>query len=120
MMPRMKTLLPLVVILACWGCGGGNPSAQPPTATDTQTSHDSATVSNDPDVQFFHDQLITNGEELQTDFGTYLSTLGMNPRDLQQDDPQHAFDTVMEKVRATDDLTLRADMMRTFFNRADK
>ncbi len=73
-------------------------------------------ASADPQVRFFHEQLIANGEDLQTEFGTDLSTLGMNPRDLQQDDPQHAYDTVMEKVRELPDAALRRSMLQTFFN----
>ena len=31
---------------------------------------------------YFHEQLVTNGEAVQSEFGSALLTLGMNPRDL--------------------------------------
>ncbi|MDR1990017.1 MAG: hypothetical protein LBQ09_07280 [Acidobacteriaceae bacterium] len=69
-------------------------------------------------MQYFHDRLAATGDDLTSDFGTYLSVLDMNPRDLQQDDPTHAYDVVLEKVRAVQDASLRGTMMQTFFNRA--
>jgi hypothetical protein len=69
-------------------------------------------------VQYFHDQLAATGDDLTSDFGTYLSMLDMNPRDLQQDDPKHAHDVVLEKVRAVQDAALRTAMMQTFFKQA--
>lgn len=100
-----------LVIAACGRTGSPSPAAAaleaPPQAQDIASS--------DPGLQYFHEQLVINGEELQSDFGGYLLTLGMNPRDLQQDDPKHAYDTVMEKVRMVEDASLRRQMMLTFF-----
>jgi hypothetical protein len=115
----MKTPAAFLAALALAGCG---PGTQPERSTvpASSTQETAAPVSLDPAVQFFHDQLIANGEEVQSPFGTDLSTLGMNARDLQQDDPKHAYDTVLEKVRAIDDASVRREMMQTFFNRTDE
>jgi hypothetical protein len=114
----MKALATLLALLAMTGCGGGN--SQRSTATPAaQTGQHSDIASADPQVEYFHQQLIDNGENLESAFGTDLAALGMNPRDLQQDDPQHAYDTVLQKVRSVEDLTARREMMQTFFNRSD-
>ena len=107
-------LITSVVLLAGGACGTSPQSTTP--ATRAQEKDVSDIASADPQVRFFHEQLIANGEDLQTEFGTDLSTLGMNPRDLQQDDPKHAYDTVIERVRALPDAELRRAMLRTFFN----
>lgn len=99
-----------------WGCGSPNPQSTPAGASRPQATEVPDIASADPKVSYFHEQLVANGEDVQTEFGTFLSTLGMNPRDLQQDDPQHAYDTVMEKVRELPDAALRRSMLQTFFN----
>ena len=38
---------------------------------------------------------------------------------LQQDDAKHAYDTVLERVRAVEDASVRREMMRVFFNDAN-
>jgi hypothetical protein len=114
----MKALASLLAALAMAGCGGGN--GQPRSiAPASQTGQRSDIASSDSQVEYFHEQLIDNGENLQSAFGTDLAALGMNPRDLQQDDPQHAYDTVLQKVRSVEDATARREMMETFFNRKD-
>jgi hypothetical protein len=113
----MKLLFALFVALICGGCGGTDTHTP---ASSSQSGQLATPVSSDPHVQFFHDQLIANGDDVQGEFGTYLSMLGMNPRDLQQDDPRHAYDTVLEKVKTVDDASLRGAMMQTLFNLADQ
>jgi hypothetical protein len=115
----IKALASLLGVLAMVACGGnGQPRSSAPAAQTGQRS-DSST-SSDPNVEYFHQQLIDNGENLQSAFGTDLAALGMNPRDLQQDDVEHAYDTVLQKVRAVEDATTRREMMETFFNRSDR
>ena len=114
----MKAIASLLAVLAMTGCGGGNGQSRS-TAPAAQAEQRSDVTSSDPVVEYFHQQLIDNGENLQSAFGTDLAALGMNPRDLQQDDPQHAYDTVLQKVRSIQDATARREMMETFFNRSD-
>ncbi len=64
---------------------------------------------------YFHEQLVTNGEDVQTEFGSAILTLGMNPRDLQQDTPEHAYQTTMRKVEEVTDEALKRDLMRALF-----
>jgi hypothetical protein len=106
--------LPLAAAVAC----GGAPSSYPPS-TDTPKQEAPDIAAADPQVAFFHEQLVNNGEDLQSAFGGFLTTLGLSPRDLQQDDPQHAYDEVLAKVRRVEDATLRQQMMQTFFNRTE-
>ena len=118
--PALKRTLVSVAFLVCCACGSNNPRSTAPPASETQTTPVNDIASANPQVRFFHEQLIANGEDVQTEFGTYLSTLGMNPRDLQQDDPTHAYDTVMEKVRSLPDAELRRQMLRAFFNLSEQ
>ena len=111
----MRTLGTLILALAIGGCGSTAPRQSGGSSTETEERPD--IVSSDPAIQYFHEQLIANGEEPQSAFGTQLSTLGMNARDLLLDDPKHAYDLVMEKVRLVEDPALRREMMRAFFNR---
>jgi len=108
-----------VIALAAAGCGHSGGSTRPATneANDSQPPPDIASA--DPQLKYFHEQLVANGEDTQSEFGTDLLTLGMNPRDLQQDDPKHAYDTVVEKVRQITDPALKREMAKTFFNRTD-
>lgn len=99
--------------------GCGQPPPDPPAASDPSQSEPADIASSDPSVRYFHEQLVNNGEDIQSDFGGYLLTLKMHARDLQQDDPQHAYDTVLEEVRKVQDSDLRREMARTFFNTAD-
>jgi|SRR3954469_7604889 len=112
----MRALVAFVAALAIAGCGG---TGSRPQSTDVPAAQSADIASSDPQVQYFHQQLVDNGENLQSAFGSDLSALGMNPRDLQQDDPQHAYDTVLQKVRGVSDAAARREMMRTFFNRDD-
>jgi hypothetical protein len=114
----MKGLASLLAALAMAGCGSGNGQSRS-VAPAAQTGQRPASSSSDRPVEYFHQQLVDNGENLESAFGTDLATLGMNPRDLQQDDPQHAYDTVLQKVRSVEDAATRREMMETFFNRKD-
>ncbi len=105
----------LLVAFAMVGCETP-PQSEPATPGAVQPAEPTDVVSSDPRVQYFHDQLIANGEDLQSDFGGHLTTLGLSPRDLQQDDPKHAYDEVVEKVRRVDDVALRREMTQAFFN----
>ena len=114
---RRHACLVTLLVVALSGCGG--PPAQAPVAEEATAADIPDIASADPQVKYFHEQLVINGEEMQTDFGGYLTALDLSPRDLQQDDPQHAYDTVLEKVRKVEDQAMRREMMRIFFNRAD-
>lgn len=108
----------LALVLA--GCGGtGNRQSAAGAAGAAAATPADDHVSSNPPVQYFHEQLIANGEDLQSDFGSDLSALGMNPRDLQQDDPEHAYDLVLKRVKTVEDVNERREMMRTFFNLAE-
>ncbi len=113
------TLAFLTMALAMVGCGGGGAESPPLPAALTEAQQVADIASADAHILYFHEQLVTNGEDLQSAFGGYLLTLDMNPRDLQQDDPKHAYDTVLAKVRTVADASMRREMMRTFFNSAD-
>lgn len=104
--------------IAVVGCGGGstNKPTESAPASNTNEAPANPEISSDPAVRDFFARLGASGEDLQSDFGGALVTLGMNPRDLEQDDPKHAYDTVMEKVRKVEDAELRREMLRTFFN----
>lgn len=115
----MKALASLLVLLAMTACGGGNGQTRSTAAPAAQTGQRSDIAPADPQLEYFHQQLIDNGENLESAFGTDLAALGMNPRDLQQDDPQHAYDTVLQKVRSIEDAAARREMMQTFFSRSD-
>ena len=106
----LAAVLTLAVAAACGGSGG---STQANTALDALSS--AAAVKADSDISVFHDQLVVNGENIQSEFGGALLTLDMNPRDLQQDTPDHAYHTVLERVRAVPDAQQRADLMRALF-----
>jgi hypothetical protein len=113
----------LVAIVAGLTLCGCRSTEQRSVASDESTapaSHVADIASSDPQVLFFHEQLVANADDVQSEFGTHLSTLGMSPRDLLQDDPKHAYDTVLAKVRSVEDATLRGQMLRTFFNLADR
>jgi hypothetical protein len=113
----MRPLVFVLALLALPSCGGAPTSY--PASTETARPEAPDIAAADPQVAFFHERLVNDGEDLQSEFGGLLTTLGLHARDLQQDDPQHAYDTVLEKVRRVEDASLRADMMRTFFNRTE-
>lgn len=86
------------------------------TSSATQQVQDIA--ANSASTAYFHEQLVTNGEDVQTDFGSALLTLGMNPRDLQQDTPDHAYQTAKQKVDEVKDEALRRELGRALFGTA--
>lgn len=82
----------------------------------------SASASGAPDIAaansvtaYFHEQLVANGEDVQSEFGSALLTLGMNPRDLQQDTPEHAYQTAKQEVDELKDEALKRDLTRALF-----
>jgi len=110
-----------VLLVACVACGGGSGTSTPaqPAASS------SAAASGAPDIAaansvtaYFHEQLVANGEDLQSEFGSALLTLGMNPRDLQQDTPEHAYQTARQKVAELKDEALKRDLTRALFGAA--
>jgi hypothetical protein len=116
-LPRgRKTLTILALALVMAGCSGADRQPQPAGAAEAPPAQAADIASANPRVLYFHEKLIADGEDPQSDFGGDLLTLGMNARDLLQDDPQHAYDTVLEKVRTIEDATVRREMMRTFFD----
>ncbi len=106
-----------MITLALAGCDTAPPS-ESSTPAEYKPAEPTDVVSSDPRVQYFHDQLIANGEDLQSDFGGHLTTLGLSPRDLQQDDPKHAYDEVLEKLQRVEDPALRREMSQALFNTA--
>src|SRR6187399_1502148 len=106
----MRTLTFLILALVMLGCRGAAPPPTPSSAATQETPPIADIASADPQVRYFHEQLVIYGEDVQSEFGGYLLTIDMNPRDLQQDDPKHAYDTVREKVRKIDDASLRREM----------
>ena len=102
-------------------CGSGTPQAgasQPAAATANAPAPAAPSSSGGTPADitsYLHEQLVTNGEDVQSDFGSALLTLGMNPRDLQQDTPDHAYHTALEKVRDVPDGAARREMLRTLF-----
>jgi len=112
----MRAIVVLMAVVVLSGCG----QAPAATATSEEKVPEAADIASaDPNIRFFHERLIADGEDVQSELGGHLLTLGMHARDLLQDDPKHAYDTVLEKVRAVPDPALRRDMMRTFFNVSD-
>lgn len=107
-----------MLLVACVACG--NDSG---TSTPAQSAASPATAATSaPDIAaangvtaYFHEQLVANGEDVQSDFGSALLTLGMNPRDLQQDTPEHAYQTAKQKVDELKDEALRRDLTRALF-----
>ncbi len=61
---------------------------------------------------------MANGEEAGSQFGSALLTLGLNPRDLQQDTPEHAYRVTREKVDAVKDETLKRNLTQALFGTA--
>ena len=116
--------LPLVFLMACAACGADSRTS---TSTSTSTPAQPAasatgTTPQAPDIAaansvtaYFHEQLVANGEDVQSEFGSALLTLGMNPRDLQQDTPEHAYQTAKQKVDELKDETLKRDLTRALF-----
>lgn len=116
-----SSLTVLVLAIGMTACGGDaartapgqSAAGAPGGAAPDIAAADGATA-------FFHEQLVTNGEDLQSDFGSALLTLGMNPRDLQQDTPEHAYQTVLQKVQEVKDDTLRRELTRALFGLAGR
>lgn len=110
--------LPLATLMACAACGTDSRTSTPAQSTTPAAAAASAA----PDIAaansvtaYFHEQLVANGEDVQSDFGSALLTLGMNPRDLQQDTPEHAYQTAKQKVDELKDEALKRDLTRALF-----
>ena len=109
----------LAFLIGATGCGGDGQATSRTSTTSAATAgqeHPGENEPANPAVRYFHDQLVINGEDVQSDFGGSLLALGMNPRDLQQDTPEHAYQTVLQKVVDVKDDVLRRSMMRIFFD----
>ncbi len=112
--------LSLVVLVACAACGTDSRTsapAQPASATGATPQAPDIAAANSV-TAYFHEQLVANGEDVQSDFGSALLTLGMNPRDLQQDTPEHAYQTAKQKVDELKDEALKRDLARALFGSA--
>ena len=110
--------LPALALAGCVACGGGSPASEPaqsPITSAPVTAPDIAASS--ALMAYFHEQLVANGEDVQSDFGSALVTLDLNPRDLQQDTPEHAYQTTLQKVQAVQDAAQRAELTRALFGR---
>lgn len=116
-MTTSRRLVPaLALCLGLVGCGSNNRASESaPAATPASAPAASASPGATVDASYFHDQLVVNGENIESDFGGALLTLGLNPRDLQQDTPDHAYSTTFQKVQALQDEKLRADVSRALF-----
>gem|GEM_PF-3432020 len=104
-----------MLLVACVACGTDS-------GTSTPAASSSASASAAPDIAaansvtaYFHEQLVANGEDVQSEFGSALLTLGMNPRDLQQDTPEHAYQTAKQEVDELKDEALKRDLTRALF-----
>ncbi|MEQ1731111.1 MAG: hypothetical protein ABL982_22305 [Vicinamibacterales bacterium] len=113
--------LSLVLLFACVACGTDSRTGAPAQPAESATG----ATPQAPDIAaansvtaYFHEQLVANGEEVQSEFGSALLTLGMNPRDLQQDTPEHAYQTAKQKVDELKDETLKRDLTRALFGAA--
>lgn len=112
-----RFVLASLIVSSALSCGGqsepapagaeSTPSAASPLPPDI--------AANSASTAYFHEQLVTNGEDVQTDFGSALLTLGMNPRDLQQDTPDHAYTTAKQKLDDVKDEALKRDLTRALF-----
>lgn len=111
---RTRLVAAVLALVVCAACGGSG-TATPQSNTALEALSSAAAVKADSDISAFHDQLVVNGENIESDFGGALLTLDMNPRDLQQDTPDHAYHTVLERVRAVADADKRAELMRDLF-----
>lgn len=110
--------LPALALAGCVACGGDSPASAPgqsPITSAPVSAPDIAAAS--AVMAYFHEQLVANGEDVQTDFGSALLTLDLNPRDLQQDTPEHAYQTTLQKVQAIPDAAQRAELTRALFGR---
>ncbi len=114
---RVPAVLAALLVTVTMGCGGANGTSPPGDRAKIEEPADIA--SSDPQVKYFHEQLVAYGDDQQSDFGGDLTALGLAARDLQQDDPKHAYDEVLAKVLKVQDATTRREMMRTLFNRAE-
>lgn len=106
-----------VLLAATIACGGPQTSAPAADAAATPAATQPAPdiAANSASTAYFHEQLVTNGEDVQTEFGSALLTLGMNPRDLQQDTPDHAYTTAKQKLDDVKDEALKRDLTRALF-----
>jgi hypothetical protein len=109
----------LILVLLTIACGNANERTAAAEIAAGQTGQPTEATAPATPVDYFHDALIANGDDEQTAFGGDLSVLGLNPRDLLQDDPKHAYDLTYDKVRQLEDAAERLEMMRTLFNRGD-
>jgi len=108
----------LTLLIGTLGCNDREQATSRTRATPAGTSGERTPAGNAPAdsaVSYFHDQLVVNGEDIQSDFGGALLALGLNPRDLQQDTPDHAYQTVLQKVREIPDAAQRREMTKTLF-----
>lgn len=114
---RLTLLTSTAALALVVACGGGQQAAAPASGASPGSTATAAPdiAANSASTAYFHEQLVTNGEEVQTDFGSALLTLGMNPRDLQQDTPEHAYQTAREKVDEVKDEALKRDLARALF-----
>ncbi len=115
--------LSLVLLVACVACGAGTDSgtaapAQPAASATSTTPQAPDIAAGNSVTAYFHEQLVDNGEDVQSDFGSALLTLGLNPRDLQQDTPEHAYQATRQKLDELKDEALKRDLMRALFGAA--
>ncbi len=116
---RLRRWVPGVLLVTCVACGA---DSEPSTTAKPAASAEAAPASTASEiavansaVAYFHDQLVANGEEVKSAFGSALLTLGLNPRDLQQDTPEHAYRITREKVDELKDEAMKRDMTRALF-----
>jgi hypothetical protein len=115
---RVARGVAVVMLMACVASGPDAPTSAPaqPAASDSGARPQAPDIAaNNGVTAYFHEQLVANGEDVQSEFGSALLTLGMNPRDLQQDTPEHAYQTARQKLDELKDETLKRDLTRALF-----
>ena len=117
---RLGLCVPFVLLVACVGCGANSGTSTPaqPAASSAAAAASAPDIAANGVTAYFHEQLIANGEDVQSDFGSALLTLGLNPRDLQQDTPEHAYQTAKQKLDELKDELLKRDLTRALFGAA--
>ncbi len=114
---ELAVLLLTAAMAACSSNAGKTAPEQSAVAGAKAGSSPDIAAADGPEA-FFHEQLVINGEDAQSEFGSALLTLGMNPRDLQQDTPEHAYQTVQQNLQGVKDDTLRRELTLALFGAA--
>lgn len=117
---RELAVLLLTAAMAACSSNAGKAAPEQSAVAGARSGSSPDIAAADGPAAFFHEQLVINGEDVQSEFGSALLTLGMNPRDLQQDTPEHAYQTVQQQVQDVKDETLRRELTTALFGAAGR